>query len=163
MTAYISQLIGAPTSGFYNKNDSYTDANGAVYVCTVTGYAGPAGVVGSSLAQFSSKPQNDIFSSISGLTAFAGGGQASGTAIVRDSVRFTTVGTAADSGKLPAARAGMNITVANAAAANSMNVFPQTGESINALGANVAFALAANKTAEFSCQVDGQWHAVLSA
>ena len=57
----------------------------------------------------------------------------------------------------------MIITVANAAAVNSMNVFPQTGEFINALAVNTAFAIAAGKTATFTCFGAGRWHSILSA
>lgn len=98
-----------------------------------------------------------------GIVAHAGGGQASGTAITTVINRVTTVATAADSCTLPAAKPGMSIYIANAAAANSMNLFPATGEAINALGANAAFAIAANKTAQLICAVAGQWHAILSA
>lgn len=97
-----------------------------------------------------------------GLVALAGGAQA-GTALSKDVNRFTTVATAADSAQLPAAEVGMAIVVINAAAANSMNVFPQTGESINALANNTAFAVASNKTAIFFCALAGKWNVVLTA
>jgi hypothetical protein len=57
----------------------------------------------------------------------------------------------------------MQVIIINAAAANSMNVFPAVGDQINALGANAAFALAANKTVQLTCAIAGQWHAILSA
>lgn len=95
-------------------------------------------------------------------TAFAGGGQASGTLITEQMTRFTVVATAGDSGKLQKSQAGMSYTVTNASA-NSMNVFPFLGDGINALGANAAFALAAGKTCEFVCYTAGQWHTLLSA
>jgi hypothetical protein len=103
------------------------------------------------------------FSSKDAITAFAGGGQASATPLLSMLNRVTTVGTAADSVKLPAAVPGMEITVINAHATNSMNVFPSTGDAINALGANAAFALAATKTATFFSTVAGVWHSQLSA
>lgn len=98
-----------------------------------------------------------------GLVAKAGGGQSGATLCDADINRFVTVATAADSGLLPPSVPGMEITVNNAAAANSMNLFPATGEQINAAGANAAFAIAAGKSAVFSCAVAGQWHAVLTA
>lgn len=102
-------------------------------------------------------------STINGLTAHAGGGQGSALPLTAMINRVTTVGTAADSVILPASVAGMQITVINAAAANSMNVFPATGDAINALSANTAFAVAANKTATFTCPVAGTWHSILTA
>jgi hypothetical protein len=101
-------------------------------------------------------------SAVDGLVAKAGGGQSGATLCVAVVNRFTTVATAADSGLLPAAKAGMQVTVTNAGAA-SMNVFPSTGETINNGAANAAFALAANKTATFTSAANGAWHAVLSA
>jgi hypothetical protein len=58
------------------------------------------------------------------LTAFAGGGQTGSLLLTSSINRVTTVGTAADSVLLPPARAGVRVVVINAAAANSMNVFP---------------------------------------
>jgi murein L,D-transpeptidase YcbB/YkuD len=98
-----------------------------------------------------------------GITAHAGGGQASATQLTTQVNRVTTVATAADSVKLPAARAGDMIVVINADSADSLNVYPQSGEAINALGADAAFALAANKTAIFFCALAGQWNSVLTA
>jgi hypothetical protein len=98
-----------------------------------------------------------------GLTAHAGGGQGSATQITAMNARVTTVVTAADSVVLPPSVAGLIINVTNAAAANSMNVFPASGDAINALSANAAYALAATKTASFICYTAGQWHTILTA
>lgn len=102
-------------------------------------------------------------SATNGITAFATGGQASAVQLVSNINRVTTVGTAADSVKLPAAVAGLQITVINAAAANSMNLFPATGDNINALSANTALAVAANKTVHAFCAVNGTWNTILTA
>lgn len=102
-------------------------------------------------------------SNVDGLTAHAGGGQGSGTLLTAMMNRVTTVASAADSMLLVGSVAGMQIIVINAAASNSMNVFPAAGEQINALGANTAFAVAANKTATFYCVTAGQWHSQLTA
>lgn len=98
-----------------------------------------------------------------GITAFAGGGQGSAVELVSGINRVTTVATAADSVKLPAAKAGQSITVVNAAASNAMAVFPQTGEIINALSANASLSVAANKAINFYCAVDGTWNSLLTA
>lgn len=94
-----------------------------------------------------------------GLTALAGGAQA-GTPLINGINRVTTVASAADSCQLPSAIPGRRVVVINAAAANSMNVFPQTGEIINALAANAAYAHAANKGVEFVCAVTGTWNTI---
>lgn len=100
---------------------------------------------------------------VNGLTAHSGGGQASATPITACITRFTTVGTAANSALLPASAGGMQITVNNAAASNSMNIYGTGSDSINSAGSGVAYALAAGKTVQFSCAVAGQWHALLSS
>jgi hypothetical protein len=101
-------------------------------------------------------------SAVNGLTALAGGAQA-GTALTRQINRVTTVATAADSVQLPLAVAGRSVTVINAAAANAMAVFPQTGEVINALAANSSISVAANKVINFYCAVAGTWNSLLTA
>lgn len=98
-----------------------------------------------------------------GITAFAGGGQASAVQLSAVYNRVTTVGTAADSVKLPKALPGAEINVVNAAAANAMNVFPSSGDAINALAADAAFSMAANKAAKFFCVVAGTWNSILTA
>lgn len=117
------------------------------------------------------------------ITAFAGGGQASAVLLDAGYNRVATVATAADSVKLPSCHTGASNTggqlppgvisgnttglmlwVTNSAAANSMNVFPQTGESINAIAANGAYAVAANKTVGFLCSPAGTiWYSVLGS
>lgn len=104
-----------------------------------------------------------LSSTANAITANAGGGQTNAVQLAAAINRVTTVATAADSVKLPAATAGAELTVINAAAANSMNVFPTTGDNINALAANAAFAVAANKTARFYCAVNGTWNSMLTA
>lgn len=97
-----------------------------------------------------------------GLTANAGGGQANGIFLGYGMNEFTTVATAGDSAKLPSYPNGLIIFVVNSTA-TSMNIFPATGEQINALGANTAFALAAGKSAIFFQGSNGRWYVNLSA
>lgn len=91
------------------------------------------------------------------VTALAGGGQSAATNITAVVTRVATVATAGDSLTLPKATVGQRYKIANAAAANSMNVFPLSGDTINALSANTAIAMAAAKSAEFICIVAGNW------
>ena len=119
-------------------------------------------------ARLLGQPVKDMYAGMvsarNGITALAGGGQANAIAVTAQVNRVTTVATAADSIKLPPAVPGQwPIVIINAAAANSMNVFPSTGDAINALSANTAFAMAANTTAIFFCAVAGTWNSVLTA
>ena len=84
-----------------------------------------------------------------GITAFAGGGQTSATALsASSSVHvLSTVASAADSVKLPTTYKGALVFVRNGGA-NSANVFPQssgTGGTIDGGSANAAKAVAAGE------------------
>ena len=103
-----------------------------------------------------------VNNSNSALTAFATGGQASGTALNLGLNKFTTVTTTGDSATLPAIAGGVLCIVVNATT-NSMNVFPNVGGTINALAANTALAVAAGKTVIFIQIPDGAWYALVSA
>jgi hypothetical protein len=105
-----------------------------------------------------------------GITAFAGGGQASATQLNSAFNRVTTVATAADSVKLPTCAAqsnangntvgpGVQVWVMNTSA-NSLNVFPATGDAINALAANTAIAIATVTGKLFTCAVAGTWQSL---
>lgn len=102
-------------------------------------------------------------SAVNALTAHVGGGQGSALALTRQINRVTTVASSGDSVLLPVALAGRVVTVINAAAANAMDVFPQSGEIINALSANTALSVAANKCINFYCAVNGTWNSLLTA
>jgi hypothetical protein len=102
---------------------------------------------------------------LDGLTATAGGGQATAAPLSSGVHRFSTVATAADSCRLPPAASGavgVEVNVINAGAA-SLNVFPAPGDTINALAANAAFALPAGKTCKFLSTGAGRWYSLLSA
>jgi len=98
----------------------------------------------------------DFSSTHTGITAHAGGGQANAVPLTAAFNRVTTVATGGDSVRLPVARVGATVAVFNRGAA-SMNVFPATGQSINALSANTALAVAAGASARFVCVAPGIW------
>lgn len=81
-----------------------------------------------------------------GITAFAGGGQASATQLVYGLNRVTVVASNGDSVKLPAAVAGGLVMVTNADAAQSINLYPASGDAINNLAADAALSVGAGKT-----------------
>jgi hypothetical protein len=132
-----------------------------IYTCTSAGAWYTEGLATGYASSTTGSYQT--FSSVDNLTARAGGGQGLATPLTAMQNRVTTVASANDSVLLPPSTAGMCITVINAAAANAMNVFPASGDKINALAINAAFSVAAGKTAEFFCTTAGQWHTILSA
>lgn len=100
-----------------------------------------------------------------GITAHAGGGQASAVALTSMLNRVTTVASANDSVQLPLAAPGMDITVINAAASNAMQVFAQNGstDTIDGTAGSTGFSQAAGKTVQYVSTAAGAWHKLVSA
>jgi hypothetical protein len=103
-----------------------------------------------------------LMSSASGIVAYAGGGATLATALTKAVNHVGTVATAGDSVKLRAVQLGVSQVVINGTA-TSMNVFPATGEAINALANDAAYAVAAGKTVRFYGGAAGKTFALLSA
>jgi len=103
-----------------------------------------------------------MFSAADTITAFAGGGQASATQLAKQQNRVSVCATANDSVKLPAAVAGMQLYVQNSGAA-SCDVFPASGEAIDAGAADAAFALASGSKVFFFCMTSGTWRSFQGA
>jgi hypothetical protein len=97
-----------------------------------------------------------------GLTAHAGGGQASALALTATYCRVTTVATAADSVKLIPAVIGAQQTVRNDAATNSMQLFGSGTDTINGVATATGVAVAAGKQAELTCYSAGAWFGPLA-
>lgn len=97
-----------------------------------------------------------------GITAHAGGGKASATALTADMNRVATVATAADSVLLPASAAGKRVYVVNDAS-NSMQVFGAGSDTINGVATGTGVAHAGGNAAVYWCVVAGKWHRTLSA
>jgi hypothetical protein len=110
---------------------------------------------------------NAVGSVATGLTAHAAGGQASALALTASINRVDTVGTAADSVKLPApSYVGQQVVVINNAASNSMQVFGAGTDTINAVATGTGVAHAAGKTAVYyatSIGTAASWFRNLSA
>ena len=95
------------------------------------------------------------------LTATASGNITTSQVLNRGYSHFTTVTSAGDAAKLPTLSGSVMIIVTNNAAANAMNVFPDSSTStINAIAAGSAFSLTAGKTAIFIQSTAGKWHTI---
>lgn len=99
----------------------------------------------------------NIVSHKNAITAFATGGQANATALVHELNRITVVASAGDSVKLPQAVPGMVITVENADSTDSMDTFPFSGDKIDALATDAAYAQVAGDQTVFRCTVALLW------
>lgn len=82
------------------------------------------------------------------ITAFATGGQASATALTAEINNVTTVATAGDSVKLPAAVAGKHVHVKNSGA-TALDIFPASSDSIDALAVNLAIRIQPGSSVDF--------------
>jgi hypothetical protein len=123
------------------KHVSIADATG---VETETEIVNSSGVLVA--APVSTEPIK--YTTETGITAFATGGQGSATALTEEFNNVTTCATAGDSVALPTAVVGLAITVKNSGAA-SLAVFPATGDSINALAVNLSVNVPVGGTLEF--------------
>ena len=128
-----------------------------IYSCTTAGSWYSEGLGGGYSGSLATLSFTDAISAVNP------GAQGTATALTTSLNRVTTVAAAASGVKLPLAAGGLQITVINAHATNAINVYPFLGDQVNALGANVAFSIAATKTATFTSTVALQWHTVLSA
>lgn len=91
------------------------------------------------------------------ITAFAGGGQASATQLTKEYNRVTVVATDADSVKMPSAIVGKRVHIVNADEAQSLGIYPKTGELFEGLAANAKVDLAFGTSLEAFCYVTGTW------
>jgi hypothetical protein len=84
-----------------------------------------------------------------GVTAYAGGGQANATAITSSYCVVSTVATAGDSVKLPSAAAGLKVTVFNEDSTDALDLFPNTSDNIDGAGVDTAVSLAAGNNVTY--------------
>ncbi len=96
-------------------------------------------------------------STTNGLTAHAGGGQASALALTSAVNRITTVVTAADSVKLPVSVAGNCVDTINGAA-NAMQVFGAGTDTINDVATATGVSVAGGKTGHWCSPLAGLWY-----
>lgn len=149
-----------------NNTGDYTitETNAAFGQATVITLPDPVSVAASYVLTEGAQTINGVktFGSIpllkatNAIGAFAGGGQASATALTSSINSITICATAGDSAKLPIATAGSIVQVSNLGAAYA-NIFPATGDLIDALAANVALALPVGGSLFFTCAVTGSW------
>lgn len=98
-----------------------------------------------------------VTSTAQGLTATAGGVQATSQVLSSAWNQFTTVASAADGATLPVGVQGVEIVVVNDAVSNAMQVFgnPLTGDTIDAVATATGVAVSAAKRTSFRCILSG--------
>lgn len=154
MEAYIQAVVAGTVAGIY------TGTFDGVLGGTAPAAASVTTLLASGLVTLSAGLKGNA---VNAITAFAGGGQASATALTGLINNVTVVATAADSVKLPASAAGLMVLVTNSDAADSMQVFGAGTDTINDVATATGVAQAAGKTALYICPVAGKWYRLLSA
>jgi len=91
-----------------------------------------------------------------GITAFAGGGQGSATALTKQNNVITVCASDNDSVKLPSATAGQVIRVLNFQGSKNLSVYPSSGESINGV-TNTSYTVEPRRLIEFICHTAQAW------
>jgi hypothetical protein len=92
-----------------------------------------------------------------GITAFAGGGQASATVLTKVNNEVTVIATTLDSVKFEAAVVDDVRNVFNSHATNDMNLYPAVGETFKGLPANAPIVVPAGGSVKAVCFTTGIW------
>lgn len=100
---------------------------------------------------------NLVSQSVAASVSSTGATQSAAVALTKQLNIITASSTGANSAVLPTPTAGTSIKIVNTSA-NSVNVFPASGGTINALAANAAFVLTSNSRVEFSASSSTQWY-----
>jgi hypothetical protein len=96
-------------------------------------------------------------SATDGITAHAGGLQTNAVALTTEVNRVSIVATAGDSVALPPSVAGLTIMVINAAA-NSMQVFGTSPDTINGVATGTGVTQMGNSVCFYACSAAGAWY-----
>lgn len=160
------KLTGTNIEGMTASRAIVSGAGGALEVATTTsteiGYVnGLTSAVQTQLNALAPKASPTFTgtthrSATDSITAYAGGGQGSAVALTTDINEVSVVATNADSVKLPAGVAGLEIIVINNDAAQTLDIFPLSGDYING-NLDTALNIAVQKQARFTCYKTDYW------
>lgn len=103
------------------------------------------------------QPGDYILRAYDSVTASTTQTQAGGTLLTAELNAVASVN-AADAVRLPKAHRGMVVTVLLTTATTTCTVFPDTGDSINAIAANSGIVMAGLTRAQFCCATNSKWY-----
>jgi hypothetical protein len=164
MTTHIDAYSKETTGVRHRADLEYTAGTGAAsqpLVLDVSGNVTTPGNVTVAGTLTAAVVNAEVQDNDTGITAFATGGQANATALAARWNNVTTVATAADSVKLPAASDGGVIAVKNSGAA-TLAIFPGTGDAINARAVNLSIDLPPGGEIEFRAIDATTWETIES-
>lgn len=159
--ANAAQIYGSGTDTIngiaFGTGVSQIPSSTVVYTCIVAGAWTTDGGIGAGYAgQYPTMSYKD------GLTAHAGGGKASALALTAIINRVSVAASPADSVLLPAAIAGMSITIINDGV-SSIQVFGAGTDTVDSIVTTTGVAMAAAKRATFFCTTTGAWYSLAGA
>lgn len=105
----------------------------------------------------------DALTSFQNVVATPAGTQATSIRLNAANINITAVATAADGVLLPAAKAGMEISIVNSDAADAAQIFASGTDTINATAGATGVSLAAGAAIILRCIKDGNWRRFVSA
>ena len=146
-------IAGFVTGGLFNAS---TNPTGSFTSAVVEGTEPTSG--------YSVSGVNDIpetVRTVTGITAYAGGGQASATPLVGTVNTVATAAAASASVRLTSCVSGRQQTVANLGA-NAIQVFGSGSNTINGVAAATGVSQAVGKIATYTCTGGGNWTRLLS-
>jgi len=146
-------VAGLVTSGLFNAS---TNPNGAF---TNAAVQGSEPTTGYNVSGVNDIP--DTTRSVTGVAAYAGGGQASATSLTATLNTVSTASVANASVKLVPCVPGRQQTIANLSA-NSIQVFGANPDTINGTATATGVAQAVGKIATYFCTGFGNWSRLLS-
>lgn len=159
------------TSGYFNEQiaslcvgdwiqGSGTDSTFSVYVVSITaGVVSVTSTIMGSLSPLSVSGNFLIHTSDNGITAHAGGGQASATALPDEVNNVTIVATVGDSVKLPVSIAGMQVLVINDAT-NAMQVFGAGTDTIDDVATATGVTQLGLSVVLYTSPIAGKWYSL---
>jgi hypothetical protein len=149
-TTFVGSLTGSATIADTVSNAAQPNITsvGTLSTVTITGNVNAGNIIATGY---------HIRSVGTGISA-AGTTQGTATALTKEFNQVTAV--SSNQGVvLPTAVAGMAIVITNTSA-NSLNVYPASGATINTLSANAAVTQAAGSTLQFVAMTSTQWYTV---
>jgi hypothetical protein len=155
-----------PQNGSSDTINGYTAANSGVqvapyamvfFICTKAGvwYAEDL-AYGAYINGGSTKANLGTVTTQTGVSAAGVSSQANATQLTAAQVQVSTVAASTAGVKLPPSQPGLQITIVNNGA-NTMNVYPASGEQINSSGANTAVTQTTSTVTIYLCFVTGNW------
>ena len=143
--------VAASITGTTNQV-TVTNGTGAITLSTPSTFIAPG-----SVASTSTLAAGTLFSTGTSATVSAAGTTQGTATVLSNSYNIVTTAAANSGVQLPVQTAGMIVTVVNKGA-NTVNVYPSTGDIIDSAAVNAAVTIPVNGTATYQASSTTQWY-----